>query len=50
MTWMWWGLGFMDVGVNARATIVIDGHQMKDNLLQFDLESKRLQIQIRHFA
>ncbi|KDP21481.1 hypothetical protein JCGZ_21952 [Jatropha curcas] len=37
-----WCLGFVDGGVNARASIVIGGHQMEDNLLEFDMESKRL--------
>uniref|UniRef100_A0A5B6ZLU4 Putative basic 7S globulin-like n=1 Tax=Davidia involucrata TaxID=16924 RepID=A0A5B6ZLU4_DAVIN len=37
-----WCLGFADGGANPRASIVIGGHQMEDNLLQFDLESKRL--------
>ncbi|KAJ9187656.1 hypothetical protein P3X46_003085 [Hevea brasiliensis] len=37
-----WCLGFVDGGINARTSIVIGGHQMEDNLLQFDLESKML--------
>ncbi|XP_057964463.1 LOW QUALITY PROTEIN: probable aspartic proteinase GIP1 [Malania oleifera] len=37
-----WCLGFVDGGVNARTSIVIGGHQMEDNLLQFDLGLKRL--------
>lgn len=37
-----WCLGFLDGGVNARTSIVIGGHQMEDNLLQFDLEAKKL--------
>lgn len=37
-----WCLGFVDGGPNARTSIVIGGHQMEDNLLQFDLQSKRL--------
>jgi hypothetical protein len=37
-----WCLGFVDGGANARTSVVIGGHQMEDNLLQFDLESKRL--------
>ncbi|GLT59826.1 hypothetical protein SLA2020_326240 [Shorea laevis] len=37
-----WCLGFVDGGVNPRTAIVIGGHQIEDNLLQFDLESKRL--------
>ncbi|KAJ4846961.1 Glc7p regulatory subunit, partial [Turnera subulata] len=36
-----WCLGFVDGGVNARTTVVIGGHQMEDNLFQFDLESMR---------
>ncbi|XVF32605.1 hypothetical protein REPUB_Repub17cG0096900 [Reevesia pubescens] len=37
-----WCLGFVDGGVNPRTSVVIGGHQMEDNLLQFDLESSRL--------
>lgn len=37
-----WCLGFVDGGPNATTSVVIGGHQMEDNLLQFDLESKRL--------
>ncbi|GLT76664.1 hypothetical protein SLA2020_483130 [Shorea laevis] len=37
-----WCLGFLDGGVGMRASVVIGGHQMEDNLLQFDLVSKRL--------
>lgn len=37
-----WCLGFVDGGVNPRTTIVIGGHQIGDNLLQFDLERERL--------
>ncbi|KAL3849848.1 hypothetical protein ACJIZ3_011730 [Penstemon smallii] len=37
-----WCLGFLDGGSKPRASIVIGGHQMEDNLLQFDLKSKRL--------
>ena len=37
-----WCLGFMDGGVRPKTSIVIGGHQMEDNLLQFDLETKRL--------
>lgn len=36
-----WCLGFVDGGINARTPIVIGGHQMEDNLLQFDLDSNR---------
>ncbi|KAK4418255.1 putative aspartic proteinase GIP1 [Sesamum alatum] len=35
-------LGFLDGGPNPKSTVVIGGHQMDDNLLQFDLESNRL--------
>lgn len=35
-------LGFLDGGPNPRTSIVIGGHQIEDNLLQFDLVSKRL--------
>ncbi|XP_034689998.1 probable aspartic proteinase GIP1 [Vitis riparia] len=37
-----WCLGFVDGGVRPRTSIVIGGHQMEDNLLQFDLGLKRL--------
>ncbi|KAL6968357.1 hypothetical protein U1Q18_034157 [Sarracenia purpurea var. burkii] len=37
-----WCLGFVDGGDNARASIVIGGHQMEDNLLQFDVGLERL--------
>ncbi|KAL3827924.1 hypothetical protein ACJIZ3_016726 [Penstemon smallii] len=37
-----WCLGFLDGGLKPRTSIVIGGHQMEDNLLQFDLGSKRL--------
>lgn len=37
-----WCLGFVDGGSKPRASIVIGGHQMQDNLLQFDLGSKKL--------
>ncbi|KAJ4954269.1 hypothetical protein NE237_011052 [Protea cynaroides] len=36
-----WCLGFVDGGTSPRTSIVIGGHQMEDNLLQFDLRSKR---------
>ncbi|OVA02962.1 Peptidase A1 [Macleaya cordata] len=36
-----WCLGFVDGGTNPRTSIVIGGHQMEDNLLQFDLRLKR---------
>ncbi|CAL1396915.1 unnamed protein product [Linum trigynum] len=35
-------LGFVDGGVNPRTSIVIGGHQVEDNLLQFDLAASRL--------
>ncbi|KAG9457978.1 hypothetical protein H6P81_002486 [Aristolochia fimbriata] len=35
-------LGFVDGGRNATTSIVIGGHQLEDNLLQFDLASSRL--------
>lgn len=37
-----WCLGFLDGGAHPKSSIVIGGHQMEDNLLQFDLESKIL--------
>jgi hypothetical protein len=44
-----WCLGFVDAGVNPMVaswiggpSIVIGGHQLEDNMLQFDLQSKRL--------
>ncbi|KAE9460591.1 hypothetical protein C3L33_07493, partial [Rhododendron williamsianum] len=37
-----WCLGFVDGGTNPRASIVIGGNQMEDNLLQFDVGLKRL--------
>lgn len=35
-------LGFVDGGLDPRTSIVIGGHQIEDNLLQFDLASSRL--------
>ncbi|KAF9619889.1 hypothetical protein IFM89_009671 [Coptis chinensis] len=35
-------LGFVDGGSNPRTSIVIGGHQMGDNLLQFDIATSRL--------
>ncbi|XP_040995769.1 probable aspartic proteinase GIP2 [Juglans microcarpa x Juglans regia] len=35
-------LGFVDGGSNPRTSIVIGGHQLEDNLLQFDLATSRL--------
>ncbi|CAI0466328.1 unnamed protein product [Linum tenue] len=35
-------LGFVDGGMDARAAIVIGGHQLEDNLLQFDLAASRV--------
>ncbi|KAF5930036.1 hypothetical protein HYC85_030909 [Camellia sinensis] len=37
-----WCLGFVDGGANPRTSIVIGGLQMEDNLLEFDVGSKRL--------
>ncbi|CAI9107885.1 OLC1v1007362C1 [Oldenlandia corymbosa var. corymbosa] len=37
-----WCLGFVDGGLNPHTPIVIGGLQIEDNLLQFDLVSKRL--------
>ena len=37
-----WCLGFVDGGDEPRTAVVIGGHQMEDNLLQFDLVSERL--------
>ncbi|KAK6940837.1 Xylanase inhibitor, C-terminal [Dillenia turbinata] len=36
-----WCLGFVDGGANPRTSIVIGGHQLEDNLLQFDVGNKR---------
>ncbi|KAK7285379.1 hypothetical protein RJT34_20148 [Clitoria ternatea] len=36
-----WCLGFVDGGIRRRAAVVIGGHQLEDNLVQFDLESNR---------
>lgn len=35
-------LGFVNGGSNPRTSIVIGGHQLQDNLLQFDLATSRL--------
>ncbi|CAN0886861.1 Probable aspartic proteinase GIP2 [Linum grandiflorum] len=35
-------LGFVDGGANPRTSIVIGGHQLEDNLLQFDVANSRL--------
>ncbi|KAM7277551.1 hypothetical protein ACFE04_004685 [Oxalis oulophora] len=35
-------LGFVDGGSNPRTSIVIGGHQIEDNLLQFDLATSKL--------
>lgn len=35
-------LGFVDEGVRPRTSIVIGGHQLEDNLLEFDFVDKRL--------
>ncbi|KAL0391042.1 UNVERIFIED_CONTAM: putative aspartic proteinase GIP1 [Sesamum calycinum] len=37
-----WCLGFVDGGDAPRTSIIIGGHQLEDNLLQFDLERGRL--------
>jgi hypothetical protein len=44
-----WCLGFMDAGVNPMVSnwiggpsIVIGGYQLEDNMLKFDLQSKKL--------
>lgn len=37
----WW-LGIVDGGSIPKTSIVIGGHQIKDNMLQFDLRSSRL--------
>ncbi|KAG9154110.1 hypothetical protein Leryth_000607 [Lithospermum erythrorhizon] len=37
-----WCLGFVDGGDEPTYSIVIGGHQMEDNLLQFDLQTQRL--------
>ncbi|CAN0886869.1 Probable aspartic proteinase GIP2 [Linum grandiflorum] len=34
--------GFVDGGANPRTSIVIGGHQLEDNLLQFDVANSRL--------
>ncbi|KAG5043485.1 hypothetical protein AAZX31_03G134000 [Glycine max] len=36
-----WCLGFVDGGTRGRTPIVIGGHQLEDNLMQFDLDSNR---------
>ncbi|XP_030475780.1 probable aspartic proteinase GIP2 [Syzygium oleosum] len=35
-------LGFVDGGLNPRTSVVVGGHQLEDNLLQFDLVKRRL--------
>ncbi|KAJ9182053.1 hypothetical protein P3X46_006086 [Hevea brasiliensis] len=35
-------LGFVDGGANPRTSIVIGGHQLEENLLQFDLATSKL--------
>jgi hypothetical protein len=35
-------LGFVNGGENARTSIVIGGHQLEDNLVQFDLATSRV--------
>ncbi|RYR51519.1 hypothetical protein Ahy_A06g026541 isoform A [Arachis hypogaea] len=34
-----WCLGFVDGGAHRRTSVVIGGHQLEDNLVQFDLDS-----------
>lgn len=34
-------LGFVDGGTRERMPVVIRGHQLKDNLMQFDLDSNK---------
>ncbi|TKY62469.1 Basic 7S globulin [Spatholobus suberectus] len=36
-----WCLGFVDGGTRRRTPVVIGGHQLEDNLVQFDLEDNR---------
>ena len=36
-----WCLGFVDGGAHRRTSVVIGGHQLEDNLVQFDLDSNR---------
>jgi hypothetical protein len=35
-------LGFVDGGKEPRTTFVIGGHQLEDNILEFDLVSSKL--------
>ncbi|XP_060181415.1 probable aspartic proteinase GIP1 [Lycium barbarum] len=37
-----WCLGVSDGGIRTETLIVIGGHQMEDNLMQFDLDQQRL--------
>ncbi|XP_004247154.1 probable aspartic proteinase GIP1 [Solanum lycopersicum] len=37
-----WCLGFLDGGSKTETSIIIGGHQMENNLLQFDLEQEKL--------
>ncbi|KAG5587080.1 hypothetical protein H5410_047514 [Solanum commersonii] len=37
-----WCLGFLDGGIKTETSIIIGGHQMENNLLQFDLEQEKL--------
>lgn len=34
-----WCLGFVDGGSRRRTAVVIGGHQLEDNVVQFDVES-----------
>jgi len=36
-----WCLGFVDGGKRSRTAVVIGGHQMEDNVVQFDVDSNR---------
>lgn len=36
-----WCLGFVDGGTHRRTPVVIGGHQLEDNLVQFDVDSNR---------
>ncbi|MCL7031882.1 hypothetical protein MKW94_005187 [Papaver nudicaule] len=55
VTWTVWGansmvqakegvlcLGFVDGGLDPRTSVVIGGHQLEDNLLQFDIPRSKL--------
>uniref|UniRef100_A0A0E0L2D2 Peptidase A1 domain-containing protein n=1 Tax=Oryza punctata TaxID=4537 RepID=A0A0E0L2D2_ORYPU len=40
-------LGVVDSGTEPQTSVVIGGHMMEDNLLEFDLEASRLGVQMR---